>query len=115
MADTPLLDKPKNNSRVAGKALKGTKVQGLTGIVILTDPGKIQVLRPHTGESGKTYTPGETVWVYTELGEGFFKVWYRGEMYNEEAFFMYQDRGGWARCVEDGTCWGKRISFPKSS
>jgi hypothetical protein len=114
LADTPLFEEPKDGSRVVGNALKGTKVQGLTGVVMVTEPGKIEVLRSHTGESGKTYEPGEIVWVYTELGEGFFKVWHNGEMYEEDAFFMYQDKGGWARCVDEGTCWGKRISFPNA-
>lgn len=114
LADTPLLEKPKNGSRVVGNALIGAKVQGLTGIVIVTEPGKIKVLKPHTGESAKTYKPGEIVWVYTELGEGFFKVWHNGEMYEEKAFFMYQDIGGFDTCVDDGTCWGERIGFPKS-
>jgi hypothetical protein len=113
-ADTPLHAKPNDTAKIIGKARKGTKVQGLTGLVIVTKPGQIEVLRPHTGESGRAYRPGDTVWVYTERGEGFFRVWYKGEMYDEEASFMYQDMGGWDRCVDEGNCWGKRKSFPSS-
>ncbi|MDS4040092.1 MAG: hypothetical protein RKP20_02835 [Candidatus Competibacter sp.] len=113
-ADTLLLVKPEDPAKIIGKARKGTKVRGLTGIVIVTKPGQIEVLRPHTGESGRTYKPGDTVWVYTERGEGFFRVWYNGEIYDEEASFMYQDRGGQERCVDEGTCWGKRRNFPLS-
>ena len=113
-ADTPLLARPDDRAPVIGKASKGTKAQGITGIVIVTNPGRIEVLRPYTSESGRRYKPGDIVWVYTERGEGFFTVWYRGEMYDEEATFMYHDRGGWDGCVEKGTCWGKRKSFPVS-
>jgi hypothetical protein len=113
-ADTPLLEKPADGSKIVGKALKGTRIQGLTGTVIVTTPGQIEVLRPHTGAFGKEYKAGDTVWVYTERGEGYFKVWHRGEMYDEEAGFMCHDMGCWDRCVEEGTCWGQRITFPKS-
>lgn len=112
--DTPLRAKPNDAARRIGTARKGTKVQGVTGVVIVTKPGRIEVLKSHTGESGHAYKPGDTVWVYTERGEGFFRVWHDGEMYDEEAAFMYQGKGGFDRCVDEGSCWGRRKSFPSS-
>ena len=35
-------------------------------------------------------------------------------MYDEEAFFMYEGKGGSDSCVEDQTCWGKEKAFPVS-
>lgn len=112
-ADTLLLEKPFGEAKVIGKVLAGDKVQGLTGTVIVTKPGEIEVLRPVSEETKRTYQVGDTVWVYTPIGEGFFKVWYQGQMYDEEAVFMYHNMDGWAGCVDDGICWGNRISFPQ--
>ena len=39
------------------------------------------------GTDGK-YRPGNVLWVYTPLGEGFYKVWFRGKMYEEALEFM---------------------------
>lgn len=114
VTDTLLLEKPNDSAKLVGKAVKGTTVKGLTGIVTVTKPGKLEVLRDHTSESGHSYKQGDTVWIYTERGEGYFRVWYNGDSYDEEATFMYQGMGGWDSCVDAGACWGKRITFPES-
>lgn len=115
LADTPLRAAPDETAKFVARARKGTKVDGLTGIVVVTRPGEIEVLRDYTSaDSGHAYRRGDRVRVYTERGEGFFRVWHDGESYDEEAAFLYQDRGGWASCVDAGTCWGRRVSFPES-
>lgn len=116
LVDTPLREAPNDRARILGKARKGATVQGLTGIVIVTKPGQMEVLRDYSSaESGHSYQRGDIVWIYTERGEGFFEVWHDGETYDEEAAFMYQDRGGRASCVDAGTCWEREWRSPNRS
>jgi len=100
---------------VVGQTRKGTTVTGITGVVIVTKPGQLEVLKDYRSpDSGHSYKRGDAVWIYTERGEGYFRVWHNGQSYDEEATFMYQDMGGWDACVAADTCWGKKISFPES-
>jgi hypothetical protein len=34
-------------------------------------------------------------------------------MYEEEATFLYDGVGGFDTCVDEDSCWGKRISLPE--
>lgn len=70
---TKLYSEPKLNSKVVGLIEKGVVVRAKTGEVHST-PGKIIVTR-----GGATFKKGDVLWVYTYLGEGFFKIWYRGK------------------------------------
>jgi hypothetical protein len=112
---TVLRATPKDGTKLVGILEKGETVTGLTGIVETLQPGKVEVVRAHTSDtSGKSYKPGDVLWVYTYLGEGFFKVWFQGEMIEEDIGFVLHGVGGWIRCVDDGTCWGRGKDFPKS-
>jgi hypothetical protein len=112
---TTLLTTPDEQSKPIGVVRTGEKVDGLTGFVVTIEPGLIEVLRPHASKvSNKTYNPKDLVWVYTNLGEGFFRVWFQGQMYEEEASFFVHGLGGWDRCVEEKTCWGQRKHPPKA-
>jgi hypothetical protein len=97
---------PDMKSQIIGTAVKGDKVDGVTGIVIVDSPGKVEVVK-----ECKSYKKGDIIWVYTYLGEGFYKVWFDGKMYVEDVYFM----SGWAKCTKDGTCWGKVIAKPQST
>ncbi len=90
---------------------KGAKVDGITGVVKVKPPGKVKVLRSYKSPTSNiVYKKGDVVWVYTYLGEGFYKVWFNGSMYDEEIYFMAsQDR-----CEDTGACWGKELAKPKS-
>jgi len=99
---TVAYSRPDRNSKQVGRFRSGTWVVGLTGIVT-TVPSKFIILREHG-----TYKPNDVLWVYTPLGEGFYKVWFNGKMYQEELEFM---SGPYERtfptCEETPDCWGK--------
>ena len=108
---TNLNIEPDIESKVIGTVGSGSKVEALTGMVIIDSPGKVEVVRDHG-----PYKKGDIIWVYTYIGEGFFKVWFNDEMYQEDVHFIkHGENGGFARCVENGTCWGRVISKPKAT
>ena len=93
---------PSKGSKRVGVFARGSKVSGLTGEV-RTEPGKFVILKPH----GK-YKPGDVLWVYTPLGEGFYKVWFKGRMYQEELEYMsgpFEQSS--PTCAETPDCWGR--------
>ena len=101
--DTVAYDKPEKSSRRVGVFKKGNRVRGLTGEVRTIQPGKYVVIKPHD-----KYKPGDILWVYTPQGEGFYKVWFAGRMFEENMYPM-----GWTipnqgpTCAETPDCWGK--------
>ncbi len=106
-SDTVAYDKPERGSRRVGMFKKGSRVRGLTGEVWITQPGKYVVTKPHD-----KYKPGDILWVYTPLGEGFYKVWFKGRIFEENMYPM-----GWTiphqgpTCAETSDCWGE-IAVP---
>jgi len=64
---------------------KGEKVQGVTGVVITTRPGKVRVLK-NTKIGEVAVKRGETIYLLTYLGEGFFRMWRNGKLMEGEAF-----------------------------
>ncbi|MCE5272401.1 hypothetical protein LLH00_14070 [bacterium] len=76
--ETKLYAEPKSGSSVVGIAKKGTRVIAQTGEVH-TKPGKIIVKKDY-----ENYREGDVLWVYTYLGEGYFKIWYKGEFIDDE-------------------------------
>ena len=94
--------KPDRRSKRLGKFRKGSSVLARTGEV-RTRPGKFVILKAH-----EKYRPGDVLWVYTPLGEGFYKVWFKGKMYDEGLDYM---SGPFERsipsCEEAPNCWGK--------
>jgi hypothetical protein len=94
--------RPDKRSKVVGKFNAGATVVALTGEVH-TVPGKFVILKAHGG-----YNPGDALWVYTPLGEGSYKVWFNGKMFDQELDYM---TGPFERsaptCEETPDCWGK--------
>lgn len=68
-----------------------------------TVAGRFVVKRAH-----QRYRPGDVLWLYTYLGEGVFKVWHRGRMYEENLEFSPWGGSAGKRCEKDERyCWGE--------
>jgi len=95
--------RPDKRSRRIGEFKAGRNVIALTGEVRTITPGKFVVFKAHEG-----YKPGDVLWVYTPLGEGFYKVWFNGKMTDAPLDYMSgpfeQTVPG---CEETPDCWGK--------
>jgi len=94
--------KPSKRSKRVGVYTAGSNVVGVTGEV-RTVPGKFIITKPH----GK-YKPSDVLWVCTPLGEGFYKVWFRGRMSQEALDYMngpYEQSH--PTCDETPNCWGR--------
>lgn len=100
---------PKTGSSVVGSIEKGTTVMAQTGEVH-TKPGKIIVKRDVT-----TFKKDDILWVYTYLGEGYFKVWYRGKFLEDQIDFNYRspapDDWGYFEFMPESVWW-VRIRTP---
>jgi hypothetical protein len=108
-ANTTAYARPDKNSEIIGTFKAGTTVEGLTGEVRV-QPARFVVKKLHAG-----YRPGDVLWVCTYLGEGFFKVWYQGKMFEEELGFSPYGGSPGKRCEQQSDyCWGeleKELSF----
>lgn len=86
----------------------GEKVTATTGVVITFRPGVIRMDRDRP-ENG--LRSGDTISVYTNLGEGYAKVWVKGRFYSEFdiTFAAWPDHTacGDAKCVAAFTDVGK--------
>ena len=61
----------------------GEKVTAMSGVVVTLRPGRVQFRERTTLRSGKgdvQIVPGETLYLLTYQGEGFSKVWLRGQL-----------------------------------
>lgn len=93
---------PHKSSKRVGTFTLGSNVVGLTGVV-RTVPGKFVILKTH-----RKYKPGDVLWVYTPLGEGFYKVWFKGRMFEEALDYMSGPfEQTHPRCEETPNCWGQ--------
>ena len=74
------------NSGVAFRVQKGDHVTGLTGTVITRKPGKVLVKKAQTiGVERKIRVqPGDILYTLHYQGEGNYKLWFRGKIYEEE-------------------------------
>ena len=106
---TQLLHRPDLHSGRAGIIQAGSKVTALTGQVN-TIPGRFVVKKSH----GR-YQPGNVLWVYTYIGEGYFKVWFNGRMRQEELEFSPFGGSSGLRCENSGICWGELDQNLKST
>lgn len=93
--------RPDRRSKQVGKFLAGTQVMALTGQV-RTVAGRFVVQRPH-----EKYNRGDVVWLYTYLGEGVFKTWFRGKMSEENIGFSPYGGSMGKRCEVENLCWGE--------
>jgi hypothetical protein len=100
---------PDRNSEIIGTFRVGTTVEGLTGEVHAR-PVRFVVKKRHA-----EYRPGDVLWVYTYLGEGYFKVWYKGKMFEEDLGFSPYGGSPGKRCEQHSAyCWGeleRELSF----
>lgn len=78
-AQTSVRQDRQSNSPVAFTLRRGERATGMTGVVITTQPGQARVLKPIV-VGGVRVKPGEIVYLLTNLGEGFQKVWYKGKV-----------------------------------
>ena len=87
VADTVFYKERSENSGVAFRVKKGEHVIGLTGVVITLKPGKAIVKRATTIGIGKRKThvkPGDILYLLHYEGEGIYKIWFRGSIYENE-------------------------------
>ena len=101
LVDTVLRARPDPQATVVGRARAGAVVQGITGEVHAR-PVAFVVRSPH----GR-YRPGDTLWVYSYVGEGRFKVWHEGAMLEEDLGFSPYGGSPGARCDKRTPCWGE--------
>ena len=93
--------RPDKRSRRIGEFVAGTAVLALTGEV-RSIPGQFTIKKPHG-----SYRPGDVLWVYTPLGEGFYKVWLKGRMFEERLDYVSGPfERNFMRCEETPECWG---------
>lgn len=71
------------SSPVAFRLAKGEKVRGITGVVITSQPGIAEALKG-TEQDGVKLRRGERIYLYTNLGEGFVKGWFKGRFFQAE-------------------------------
>ena len=86
-ADTVLYKERSTRSPVAGRARKGEHVTGLTGVVVTVEPGVVKVKKEMTlGVNGRSVKarPGDVLYLLYYLGEGHYKFWLRGRVYQDE-------------------------------
>lgn len=111
---TDVHESPEPDSPYAFHLQKGESVTAVTGFVRTREPGRIEVLKQHSGEAGREYNAGDVLWVYTNLGEGLARVWFDEEMYSEDVHGRVEGLEGQAACASRGTCWAKWVREPQS-
>lgn len=99
---------PSVESPVVATLETGSEAITLGGEVHTT-PSRFKVTRAHGA-----FQPGDDVWVYTYLGEGYFRVLHNGEL--KEADLGFSPWGGTAgtKCEASSLCWGtleSRLEF----
>jgi hypothetical protein len=87
VADTVVYTQRSASSGVAFRVKKGDHVIGLTGVVITLRPGKAIVKKAATLGIGKRRTqvkPGDILYLLHYEGEGVYKIWFQGSIYEHE-------------------------------
>jgi hypothetical protein len=84
-ADTVLYRSRSERSRAAFRVKKGERVTGLTGVVVTLEPGRAVATGDVTirGVDGREVKvkKGDVLYLLHPIGEGFFKAWFRGKLY----------------------------------
>jgi hypothetical protein len=75
----------RSGSSIAFRLKRGERVQGITGVVITSQPGEVRVLK-RTKIGTATAERGDTIYLLTYIGEGFHKVWFKGKITEEETY-----------------------------
>jgi len=101
---TAVYERASKTPRQIAHLKKGDTVEALRGEV--HTPGtRFVVTRPYVSYQAQ-YARDDVLWVYTYLGEGYFKVWYKGRMYREELLFSPHGGTAGRRCEVSPDCWG---------
>lgn len=58
-------------------------------------------------QPGTQYKTNDIIWVFTYIGEGFFKVSYKGKMYEEDLKFSPYGGTAGRRCEQSPRCFGE--------
>jgi hypothetical protein len=107
--ETILRKDRRDDSPVAFKVRKGERVTAVTGVVITTEPGQARLLKP-IAIADKRARIGDVVYLLTDLGEGFCKVWYKGKMTEAE---VYTDEATFRIVSEPKSVWWVKIKNSK--
>jgi hypothetical protein len=71
---------------VAFTVTKGEEVTAVTGVVVILKAGRVEFSRAvtmGTASGPLRVDPGQTLYLLTYRGEGFFKAWFQGRLYEE--------------------------------
>lgn len=84
--DTLLYNQRSTTSGNAFRVKKGDRVTGLTGVVVTLKPGRVLVKKARMiGVDHKIRVkPGDILYLLHYSGEGIYKIWFRGKIYEEE-------------------------------
>lgn len=93
--------RPDRRSKQVGHFIAGTQVVALTGQV-RTVAGRFIVKKPH-----EKFKRGDVICLYTYLGEGVFKIWFRGKISEENIGFSPYGGSMGKRCEVENLCWGE--------
>lgn len=103
-AQTTVRQERRNDSPAAFTLRRGEKVMGLTGVVITTQPGQARILKA-TVIGGIQVRSGEIIHLLTYVGEGFYKVWYKGKVEQLEI----EGTGGFTIIREPEAVWWVKV------
>jgi hypothetical protein len=103
------------DAEVAFTLVPGERVVAITGIVITTRPGRVEVHRAAdlwTTEGMLHVEPGETVYLLTYRGEGHWAAWFQGRVYDDLDGSMFYGM----RCESrPDRCGGTIVETPEST
>ena len=84
-ADTEIRSDRRDGAPVAFRVRRGEQVVGITGVVVTTKLGRAIVREPIVIELPKPgLMPGSLVYVLSYVGEGVWKIWAGGQIYETE-------------------------------
>jgi hypothetical protein len=73
------------NSPIAFVVKAGEKVNGITGVVITTRPGRAEILKP-IEYYGTNLRPGDIVYFLTYVGEALYLTWFKGKLFEFDPY-----------------------------
>jgi hypothetical protein len=104
----------KTTAAVVYAISKGEQVTALTGVVVILKPGRVEFAKTvtlRTLSGSLTVAPGQSLYLLTYEGEGFFKAWFQGRMYEELDGSIFYN----GVCdFEPERCTGKIVERPES-
>jgi hypothetical protein len=102
----PVRMRPDRRASILFRLGRGDSVRGDSGEVRLHRVGVVVLQRTHQVD-GTRLTIGDTAYVLSYLGEGFYRVWIRGRVHEASAFWVLS-------LAPSGTPPGRLVREPKS-